>query len=73
VLTVLRDHSEIRRICQSIEILRGMGVRVIGSVVNGVPCKADRRVVRLHQASSSRVPRLPAATVASDVAEADEA
>jgi succinoglycan biosynthesis transport protein ExoP len=72
VLTVLRDHSEIRRICQSIEILRGMGVRVIGSVVNGVPCKADRRVVRLHQASSSRVPRLPA-TAAVDVAEADEA
>ncbi len=72
VLTVLRDHSEIRRICQSVEALRGMGVRVIGSVVNGVPCKADRRVVRLHQASASRVPRLPAAAAA-DVAEADEA
>ena len=29
-----------------------MGVRLIGSVVNGMPVKADRRVVRLHQAAS---------------------
>jgi hypothetical protein len=35
-----------------------MGVRVLGSVVNGVPLKADRRVVRLHQAGGSNAPRL---------------
>jgi capsular exopolysaccharide synthesis family protein len=60
VLTVLRDHSEIRSIYHALEILRNMGVRVIGSVVNGVPTKADRRVTRLHQSSSKRTPRLTA-------------
>jgi capsular exopolysaccharide synthesis family protein len=67
VLTVLRDHSEIRRIHQAIDTLRGMGVRLIGSVVNGVPTKADRRVVRLHQASSQRTPRLPASAPTTEV------
>jgi capsular exopolysaccharide synthesis family protein len=60
VLTVLRDHSEIRKIHHALETLRTMGVRVIGTVVNGVPVKADRRVMRLHQASTQRTPRLPA-------------
>jgi polysaccharide biosynthesis transport protein len=60
VLTVLRDHSEIRRVYQAAETLKAMGVRLIGCVVNGVPVKADRRIVRLHQTSSSRTPRLPA-------------
>jgi capsular exopolysaccharide synthesis family protein len=63
VLTVLRDHSEIRAIYHAIEVLRSMGVRVIGSVVNGMPTKADRRVVRLHQSSKQRTPRLPAKVV----------
>jgi capsular exopolysaccharide synthesis family protein len=63
VLTVLRDHSEVRKIYQALEVLRSMGVRVIGSVVNGVPTKADRRVVRLHQASAQRTPRLQAKSV----------
>lgn len=58
ILTVLRDHSEIRKIYKAVEMLRGMGVRVLGSVVNGVPLKADRRVVRLHQSSASQAPRL---------------
>jgi succinoglycan biosynthesis transport protein ExoP len=74
ILTVLRDHSEIRRIYQSIEALRSMGVRVIGSVVNGVPTKADRRMVRLHQASQQRQPRLaskPVAPAADDEATTD--
>jgi succinoglycan biosynthesis transport protein ExoP len=62
VLTVLRDHSEIRRIHQASEALRSMGVRLIGCVVNGMPVKADRRVVRLHQAGS-RQPRLTTAQV----------
>jgi capsular exopolysaccharide synthesis family protein len=60
ILTVLRDHSEIRSIYQASEVLRSMGVRLIGTVVNGVPTKADRRVVRLHQAAAQRTPRLPA-------------
>lgn len=58
ILTVLRDHSEIRKVYKSVEMLKQMGVRVLGSVVNGVPLKADRRVVRLHQASGSQAPRL---------------
>jgi capsular exopolysaccharide synthesis family protein len=58
ILTVLRDHSEIRKVYKAVEILRGMGVRVLGSVVNGVPLKADRRVVRLHQTGASQAPRL---------------
>lgn len=58
ILTVLRDHSEIRKVYKAVEMLRGMGVRVLGSVVNGVPLKADRRVVRLHQSGGSQAPRL---------------
>lgn len=58
ILTVLRDHSEIRKVYKAVEMLRGMGVRVLGSVVNGVPIKADRRVVRLHKSGASQAPRL---------------
>jgi succinoglycan biosynthesis transport protein ExoP len=60
VLTVLRDHSQIRKVHKSVETLRSMGIRVVGAVVNGVPLKADRRVVRLHQARVQQPPRLPA-------------
>jgi capsular exopolysaccharide synthesis family protein len=60
ILTVLRDHSEIRKIYQATEVLKSLGIRLIGAVVNGMPLKADRRVVRLHQASQQRTPRLPA-------------
>jgi capsular exopolysaccharide synthesis family protein len=58
ILTVLRDHSEIRKVYKAVEMLKGMGVRVLGSVVNGMPMKADRRVVRLHQSGGSNAPRL---------------
>jgi len=58
ILTVLRDHSEIRKVYKAVEMLKGMGVRVLGSVVNGMPLKADRRVVRLHQSGGSNAPRL---------------
>jgi polysaccharide biosynthesis transport protein len=58
ILTVLRDHSQIRKVHKSVELLRSMGIRLIGSVVNGVPMKADRRVVRLHQATLQQAPRL---------------
>jgi capsular exopolysaccharide synthesis family protein len=59
ILTVLRDHSEIHKINKAVELLKGMGIRLIGTVVNGVPIKADRRVVRLHQATTQQAPRLP--------------
>lgn len=62
ILTVLRDHSEVRSIHQTVEQLKALSIRLLGVVVNGVPIKADRRVVRLHQASMSATPRLPAAT-----------
>jgi capsular exopolysaccharide synthesis family protein len=59
ILTVLRDHSQIRKVHKSVEMLRSMGIRMVGAVVNGVPVKADRRVVRLHQARVQQQPRLP--------------
>lgn len=72
ILTVLRDHSEVRQIHRSIELLKDLGVDLIGSVVNGVPVKADRRIAQLHQASASRAKQLPAAaTVAHEDADAD--
>src|SRR5690606_23806192 len=37
ILTVLRDQSEVRSIHQATELLRSLGIRLIGSVVNGVP------------------------------------
>lgn len=60
ILTVLRDHSEIRRIYQASEALKSMGIRIIGSVVNGVSVKADRRVARLHMAAAKQPRKLPA-------------
>lgn len=51
ILSVLRDHTCVTKIHQSVELLRGVGVRLIGSVVNGVASKADRRVTHLQQAT----------------------
>jgi capsular exopolysaccharide synthesis family protein len=48
ILSVLRDHSEVPKIHQAAELLRGVGIRLIGSVVNGVPTKSDRRVTQLR-------------------------
>ena len=56
ILTLLRDHSEIRKVVQSTELLKSMGIRLIGTVVNGVNQKADRRVARLHR-TAARPPR----------------
>jgi hypothetical protein len=53
-----------------VELLKRMGIRLIGSVVNGVPVKVDRRVVRLHQATAKRQLQLPPAKVEATV-EAD--
>ncbi len=58
ILTVLRDHSEIRQIHKAIEMLRGMGVRVLGSVINGVRLKSDRRVVQIHKAAAQKAKRI---------------
>lgn len=49
ILSVLRDHSELRKVNKSAELLDGMGVRLLGTVVNGVPCKTDRRILQLHK------------------------
>ncbi len=61
ILTVLRDHSEVRKVYQAMELLRSMGIRLLGSVVNGVPLKADRRIVQLHK-STAKKPRKITAT-----------
>ena len=49
ILSVLRDYTCVTRVQQAAELLRGVGVKLIGSVVNGVPIKADRRVTHLQQ------------------------
>ncbi|MEN1678231.1 MAG: polysaccharide biosynthesis tyrosine autokinase [Planctomycetota bacterium] len=48
ILSVLRDYTNLPKIKQSDDLLRGVGVQLIGSVVNGVPCKTDRRVTHLQ-------------------------
>lgn len=63
ILSVMRDQSQVPKIHQASELLRSVGIRVIGSVVNGVHDKPNDRVARL------RLP-LAAATAPSD-AEAD--
>ena len=56
ILTVLRDHSEVRNIHKAAELLDSLGIRLLGSVVNGVPVRADRRVARLHQSTQRALP-----------------
>lgn len=56
ILTLLRDQTEIRKVLQSSELLKTMGIRLFGAVVNGVRLKADRRVARLHRVAA-RPPR----------------
>jgi capsular exopolysaccharide synthesis family protein len=60
ILTLLRDHTEIRKVVQSTELLKSMGIRLIGAVVNGVNQKADRRVARLHHVAARPPRQLPA-------------
>ena len=61
ILTVLRDFSEIRKVYQAIDLMKSMGIRLLGSVVNGMPQKADRRVAQLHKSSASRPRKIAAA------------
>ena len=48
ILSVRRDHSQMPKINQAADLLRGVGIRIIGSVVNGVTAKADDRIVQLR-------------------------
>jgi hypothetical protein len=36
------------KINQAAELLRGVGIRIIGAVVNGVPTKADDRIIQMR-------------------------
>jgi capsular exopolysaccharide synthesis family protein len=48
ILSVRRDHSQMPKINQAAELLRGVGIRIMGSVVNGVPAKADDRIIQMR-------------------------
>ncbi len=48
ILSVMRDQSQVPKIHQASELLRSVGIRVIGSVVNGVQDKPNDRVSRLR-------------------------
>jgi polysaccharide biosynthesis transport protein len=61
ILTVLRDHSGVRNIHQASELLKSLGIRLIGCVVNGMPFKADRRIMRVQRSAGAKAKRLPAA------------
>ncbi|QDU91670.1 Tyrosine-protein kinase YwqD [Pirellulimonas nuda] len=56
ILSVLRDQTSVPKIHQAAELLRSVGIRMIGTVVNGVPFKSDRRVMHL-QTAAPRSPR----------------
>jgi polysaccharide biosynthesis transport protein len=48
IVSVRRDHSQMPKVNHCIELLRGVGIRIIGAVVNGVPAKADSRIVQMR-------------------------
>jgi capsular exopolysaccharide synthesis family protein len=48
IISVRRDQSQMPKIHQTAELLRGVGIRIIGAVVNGVPAKADERIVQMR-------------------------
>jgi capsular exopolysaccharide synthesis family protein len=48
ILSVRRDLSQMPKIHQTAELLRGVGIRIIGAVVNGVQSKADDRIVQMR-------------------------
>ncbi len=48
IISVRRDFSQMPKIYQTAELLRGVGVRVIGAVVNGVSAKADDRITQIR-------------------------
>ena len=48
ILSVRRDFSQMPKINEAASLLRSVGVRLIGSVVNGVNSKCDDRVTQLR-------------------------
>lgn len=48
VISVRRDVSRMPKIQQAAALLRDVGIRVIGAVVNGMPAKADDRITQLR-------------------------
>jgi len=48
ILSVRRDLSQMPKIHQTAELLRGVGIRIMGAVVNGVQTKADNRIVQMR-------------------------
>lgn len=48
ILSVRRDYSVMPKINQAAELLRGVGIRLVGAVVNGVATKSDGRVTELR-------------------------
>lgn len=51
ILSVRRDFSQMPKVNHAAELLRGVGIRIIGAVVNGVPAKADTRIVQMRLAA----------------------
>jgi capsular exopolysaccharide synthesis family protein len=62
ILSVRRDHSQMPKIHQAAELLRGVGIRVIGAVVNGVSSKSDDRITQLQLISSKAEQQVAATT-----------
>jgi capsular exopolysaccharide synthesis family protein len=50
IISVRRDHSQMPKIHQAAELLRGVGVRVLGAVVNGVAARPDDRITQIRLA-----------------------
>jgi capsular exopolysaccharide synthesis family protein len=48
ILSVRRDFSQMPKINEAAATLRSVGIRLIGSVVNGVPIRPDDRVTQLR-------------------------
>ena len=48
VLSVLRDVSQVPRVYEACELLRSIGIHILGSVVNGVRGKPSERTSRLR-------------------------
>jgi Mrp family chromosome partitioning ATPase len=52
ILSVLRDHTTLPKIHQSAELLRRVGIRLIGAVINGMPSANDRRITALQSVTA---------------------
>jgi polysaccharide biosynthesis transport protein len=62
ILSVRRDHSQMPKIHQAAELLRGVGIRVIGAVVNGLAAKTDDRITQLQLITSKAEQQVEAAS-----------